>query len=72
MGSSVYIEVASICFSILFQDGENGGACMCRDDDGGCRRRTGVALAGVFFGLVEESTNVYFTILFWEISSRLL
>jgi len=43
---------------------------MCRDDNGGCRNRSGVALAGVCFGCVEEGTHVYFTILFWEISQQ--
>jgi len=45
---------------------------MCRVDDGGCCKRTGVTLAGVCFGLLEEGTHAYFAILFWEISSRLL
>jgi len=45
---------------------------MCTDDDGGCCREFGVVLAGVSCGLLEEGAHSYFTILFWEISSRLL
>jgi len=37
---------------------------ICRNDDGGCHRGIGIAVAGVTFGLLEEGTNVYFTIYF--------
>jgi len=37
-----------------------------------CCRGIGVALTGVSFGLLEEGTHAYFTILYWENSSRLL
>lgn len=44
---------------------------MCKDDDGGCRGGFHVALAEVSSGLLEEGTQVYLTILFWEISNTL-
>ena len=37
---------------------------MCRDEDCGCCRGIGVALAGVSFSSLEEGIRTYFIILF--------
>jgi len=67
-----YKKLASVVATKHKQSNRWKWRSMCRDDDAGCHRGIGAALAQVSFGLVEESTHAYFTILFWEISSRLL